>query len=324
MDPSIGEVANGRKNRRYCFTLNNYTAEQFESIKLWMEKESVYAIVAKEVGKSGTPHLQGYMRFKNARSVKGVHDLPGMSSAAVFYCKGNEESNIKYCKKDGEFTEFHPENAQGSKGFDLGELSKIVLKDGNAGLKKIIQDDPKAYVLHGRGFRELIAATAPKRSLDTPPKCVYAFGPAGSGKSTFIHKLANEEALATGNDIYYFGSQFPWADGYIGEKIIVIDDIRDVDQKGVRVPLNFMTRMIDVFPHKVQVKGTTSVEFQGASFYMSSVMHPGDLFNKDAHDPVQQFLRRITDLYECEKTDSGEHVQKRLGDGLTPRASITF
>lgn len=326
MDPDVGEpvTSKGKKNRRYCFTLNNYTEEEYDAIVKWMSSTTTdYAIVGKEVGKNKTPHLQGYVRFPNARSHGGVRDLPGMKRSSLFFCRGEEHHNREYCSKDGDFKEFHPENyTAGKKGKNLDEYAQIVLKDGNAGLKKMIQENPKVYVLHGRGFRELIAATAPKRHLSAPPKCVYAWGVAGSGKSTLIHKLAEEEAAATGKEIYYFGSQFPWADAYNGEEIIVIDDIRDVDQKGVRVPLNFMTRMIDVWPHKVQVKGLTSVEFYGSSFYMSSVFYPNDIFNKDAGDDVDQFLRRITELYHCTRDAGGVYSQKLLGNGRTPRPII--
>jgi len=323
MDPEIGEkitTTNVKRARRYCFTLNNYTSIEYDAICTWMEDITHYSLVGKEVGASGTPHLQGYMNFKNARTVSSVRSLSGLARAAIFYCRGTETQNIKYCKKEGDFKEYHSENANIKEISTLDAQAKLISSEGVKGLKTIIQENPKAYVMHHRGFHALLTACAPNRKLDAPPKFVYAIGDAGSGKSTYIHKLAEEEAAATGKSIYYFGAQWPWADGYTDEEIIVIDDIRDRDFKGVPIPVNFMTRMIDVFSCTLQTKGGTC-KFYGSSFYLSSVVHPGDMWNKDVNDPNTQILRRITDLYHCKK-QAGIYSCVRLGDGLAPRVGF--
>ena len=156
--------------------------------------------------------------------------------------------------------------------------------------------------------------------MTSAPTCVYAYGDPGSGKSTFIHKLAEEEAATTGRKIWYWGAEFPWGDGYDGSEIIVIDDFRDRDFKGVPIPINFMTRVIDKFELKIQTKGG-HCQMNGKSFYLSSVMHPGDLFATSVIDPVQQFLRRITSLYHCKKNPNGSFEQTLLGNGLAPRTA---
>ena len=45
----------------WCYTLNNYTEEEKEN--LW--KEGTYQIQGYEKGSNGTPHIQGYIEFKN-------------------------------------------------------------------------------------------------------------------------------------------------------------------------------------------------------------------------------------------------------------------
>ena len=61
---------------------------------------SIDYIIGKEVGESGTPHLQGYiecptkMRWSEFKLPKEIH---------WENCKGSREANVKYCSKDGEY-----------------------------------------------------------------------------------------------------------------------------------------------------------------------------------------------------------------------------
>lgn len=47
---------NSLKCRNYCFTLNNYKEEDIEKL---LKSDVKYITFQKEVGDSGTPHLQG-------------------------------------------------------------------------------------------------------------------------------------------------------------------------------------------------------------------------------------------------------------------------
>jgi len=54
--------------RRWCFTLNNWTDDELDAAVDWLEDNTRYAVVGKEVGRNNTPHLQGYFRTsKNMR-----------------------------------------------------------------------------------------------------------------------------------------------------------------------------------------------------------------------------------------------------------------
>lgn len=81
---------------RWCFTLNNYTELETSSIVSIITENCKYAIVGKEVGESGTPHLQGYIEFK-----KKKRPLSVFSCKRIHWekSKGDREDNYNYCSK---------------------------------------------------------------------------------------------------------------------------------------------------------------------------------------------------------------------------------
>lgn len=87
---------------RWCFTYNN-GIDEIDEIFSYLE-EGDKCIIGKEVGESGTPHLQGYIHFKvkcrptTRIPIKQIHWES---------CKGNERSNIIYCSKDNNFKIFN-------------------------------------------------------------------------------------------------------------------------------------------------------------------------------------------------------------------------
>lgn len=96
------------KSNRVCFTLNNYTEEEVSEIQGWLTSVPVkYAIVAKEVGASGTPHLQGFVHLQAAflKAKEGTvtkwKSFPGFQRSHLESAKGTDEDSRIYCNKDG-------------------------------------------------------------------------------------------------------------------------------------------------------------------------------------------------------------------------------
>lgn len=90
------------RSRAYCFTYNNYTEEDLQ--KLLNYSLANYVIIGREIAPTtGTPHLQGYMRFTNAiRFVSLVKAFPGVHFEVA---KGTFEQNVNYCCKENNFVE---------------------------------------------------------------------------------------------------------------------------------------------------------------------------------------------------------------------------
>lgn len=94
------------QSRSWCFTLNNYSTGEYDSLSLLAQSNEVeYFIIGKETGENGTPHLQGYVIFTSSRRFRSAKSLIS-SRAHVERARGSPSQASEYCKKDGDFVEF--------------------------------------------------------------------------------------------------------------------------------------------------------------------------------------------------------------------------
>ena len=91
--------------RRCCFTVNNYSPEVEEDLKGLGPKGLVtFIIFGKEVGASGTPHLQGYAETANPRAYSVWRRM--FEGAHLTRAKGTRTQNKAYCSKDGDVFQY--------------------------------------------------------------------------------------------------------------------------------------------------------------------------------------------------------------------------
>ena len=101
----------------WCFTLNNYTDEHEAALaELGNDRDTVVCLTyGREVApETGTPHLQGFVRFTSRLRFAQVQEkLPGCHLSVARRVKQAYE----YCQKDGDFELFGgmPENRQGER-----------------------------------------------------------------------------------------------------------------------------------------------------------------------------------------------------------------
>ena len=63
-----------KMGKRFCFTLNNWHQKDIDAMK---KLDVSYMVVGIEVGEKGTPHLQGYVRFKKVHKFNAVKKMIG-------------------------------------------------------------------------------------------------------------------------------------------------------------------------------------------------------------------------------------------------------
>ncbi|AXH73263.1 MAG: putative viral replication protein [Cressdnaviricota sp.] len=92
----------GTQAKYWCFTWNNYPADFFRANRALLTSRCSAWVIGREVGASGTKHLQGWLSFKkrcrwSCLKWKGCH---------FEKCKGNAEQNMIYCSKEGDYESY--------------------------------------------------------------------------------------------------------------------------------------------------------------------------------------------------------------------------
>lgn len=89
------------RGRRFVFTLNNYTEEEVQGLENVFVSMSQYFVMGREEGEQGTPHIQGYVEFKNQvdfTRLKSINNRVHWEKA-----KGTRRHNEVYCTKEKKF-----------------------------------------------------------------------------------------------------------------------------------------------------------------------------------------------------------------------------
>lgn len=147
-----------------------------------------YLVCGREVGEEGTPHLQGYMYFKEEKSMKQVSEM--LPRARLEQAKGNLNSNIKYCGKGKDFWTIGLAG-QGARN-DLLNIKEMI-KNG-ADESEIAEAHFGDYVRYHAGISKAVRLMKPdEENIHFPPryplmgdfKNVVLIGPSQVGKSQY-------------------------------------------------------------------------------------------------------------------------------------------
>lgn len=285
-----GELKTITKKRNFAFTYNNYTEENVESLKKYFnEKKVKYFIFGREVGEKGTPHLQGFISLKNATSlnslVKQCHKI-NCKKIYIKFAIAAAIRNFLYCSKDENFYECGERPIQGKRN-DLNKLAED-LKEKKTTVKQILLDKPMMFHQYGRTLTALEDTINNREKRNFKTNCTWLFGKTGTGKT----KRVMDETI---NKSYYMvPNDNGWWDNYEGQEIVIFDDLRYGDIKYAQ-----LLKLTDRYPYQVRRRGTHPREFVSKHIYITSSMHPEDIFT-DLHekDSLEQLYRRII-IKEC-------------------------
>lgn len=261
------------RSRDYCFTLNNYTQDQVQYLQ---DLECVYIVYGKELATTGTPHLQGYVRFKNTKTMSATRKaLPGCH---IEIKKGTPAQAIDYCKKDGDVYERgEPPITQEEKGAKNKRRFEEALEAAKEGRLEDIPADLRTR--YYSTYDKVAVKYQPKPpSLDSLQN-EWRYGPTGTGKTRTAQETYPDAYLKTANTI--------WWDGYIDQSVVIIDDF---DKYHVKNGFDLKI-WLDHYPFQAQRKGGSAM-IRPEKVIITSNYHPADIW--DDEKTLQPILRRVT------------------------------
>lgn len=201
------------RTRNFVFTKNNYDDEFECYINEVIEPLSRYITYGREVGAQGTPHLQGYIVFRDAKTIAAVRGL--MQGCHIEIRRGSHKQAKEYAQKDGDIYE------AGQEPIDQEQKGRRELERWDRARQSAISGDfdaiPSDIYIRCYSTIKKIARDhlAPVRNLHQP--CgIWLWGAAGAGKS-FSARQAYPEA--------YIKEANKWWDAYQDEEVVIFDDI---------------------------------------------------------------------------------------------------
>lgn len=189
-------------SRRWVFTLNNYTPAELANVRAIPH---TYLCFGREVGASGTPHLQGFIIFPGPKRSRGAKQALG-TRAHVEIARASSVQASEYCKKDGDYEEYGTLPREQGKRNDFAEFKQWVIEQPSKPTAKLVAAEfPSLFIRYGRCMEwiDMVYPTPAlvtgdprpwqqelEQTLDAEPddrKIYFVIDPIGNiGKSWFI------------------------------------------------------------------------------------------------------------------------------------------
>ncbi len=277
-------------SRNYVWTLNNYSDDDI--VRLSTPIDGIkYLVFQREIGESGTAHLQGYGITSSPVRMGGFKQLLSAPRAHVEPRRGTHDDAYRYCTKlatrvdDTEPVEWgQPPSGSGSRS-DLLAVAEAIREGRTAA--EIFSQYPIQYLRYTRGINQAIGLIRPGRDRCIEPKVIVYVGPSGCGKSRRAAETYPESYWCTINE-----SGRIWWQCYESQRVVVIDDFHG------ELPFRYLLRLLDRYSMYVEAKGC-SLPLAGTTFVITSNIHPQDWYDYSGKNHTWTALqRRISELHE--------------------------
>lgn len=254
------------KFRSWCFTVNNFAPAEYEKLQ---DVDCKYIIIGMEKGKEGTPHLQGYVQFKNQKRLSEVKNI--CERAHWEQAKGSPQQNYDYCSKEGHFWE---------KGV-LPKNGKRSMEERAALNKRLKEEDLEALADEGViSFKEIRAIKNARYDLQLEKSAkttddtrgVWLYGKVGRGKTHWAIESLKKQF---GDKGIYYKEENKWWEGYKGQPAVLLDDLSKGNHLGQK-----LKRWLDKYEAFGEPKGG-QVPLQHEVFLITSNYWPEEIWEDD-------------------------------------------
>lgn len=297
---------NGSRISRFTLTLNNWTDAEFRSFTITLASICKWAVLGKEKGEKGTPHLQGAGVLNKQTAFSSI--CSQFPRAHIEVMRGSPQQNLDYCTKEDKTAWQTGTLPQPGKRTDLHDVAELI--ESGASMRDVAESHPTAVIKFSKGLMVLRSILSGPRNPEKPPSVYWLFGPTGSGKTrgAFGYGCATYGETET---LIMPDATLKWFDTYDGQKCVIFDDFRS---KGVT--FSFLLRVLDRYPVNVPIKGAF-VNWNPECIFITT---PNDIKTTFAkrfeHVPedIKQLERRVTQVIEF-PIAGGQSLSDRLLNG---------
>lgn len=270
------------------------------SITLWKEKDNWeagiklletadYWVYGEEICPStGKIHLQSYGYWENKLSFKEIERwIPGHHWESS---RGNSVQNRNYCIKDNNFKEGGILPRQGQR-TDIVIFRDAILEGMSE--EDLIMEYPTQMAKFPRFYqqcRNILLLREAKKMIQ--PEVIVLTGESGTGKTRFIYDNEDIEQVYKA-EIGDGSSNSVFWDGYNGHEIILIDDFH------CNLKLDYMLRLLDRYPMKLNIKGNHTWK-TARRIYITSNLPLNSWYRNCPDNCVNALRRRISGNYRLE------------------------
>lgn len=278
--------------KKWCFTLNNYTQEEFDSI---YNIECEYLILGKEVGAEGTPHIQGFIVFSGRKTFNTVKRLLG-ERCHIEAARGTILQNVEYCSKDNNYVEkgTRPQDnheAGGAATKRKWDEARSLAKEGR--FEEIPSD---LWIKYRRAFKAEYEDALKVKDTEIgdfrlKDHFFWIYGPTGTGKSHLARSIA--KAIDPNNGLFLKGLN-KWWSGYQMQKVVLIEEANPESCKYLG---SLMKQWCDKWPFTAETKGGSFPNgIRPDYIIITSNYSIKECFpDPNDHEPL---LRRINEFYK--------------------------
>lgn len=262
------------QSRAWEFTVNNYTDDDVK----WVEGlEAKRKVVSKEIGESGTPHLQGHVTFYRKYTLLQLKKLNEKAHWEQSKCTADHN----YVKKRGSDLIIDENNSKQGKRTDIQTAREILQTTGS--IREVVKQTEQLHTI--QYAEKYMKYMEPVRPVG-PITVTWIYGSTGTGKTRFVFDTHDADTV-------FQPLTHKWWDGYDGHKIVLIDDLRPD-----WCTFAELLRLIDIYPFRVECKGG-SRQCLADVFYITCPKHPHDLF-KEVNEDLKQLTRRLSKILHFE------------------------